>query len=180
MTDKIKWLLLLVQVPSEPSRHRVAVWRTLRKTGAVPVISGTWAIPDTQHFSEGIQKAQALCQDAGGTFAVLSVQAKDAASQEVLERSFTNARNEEWTEFLSDCGKFEQEISKEIAKEKFTYAELEEEEQSLERLRRWFRDLKKRDVLKLTLAKDAEDALQLCARILEDYAQMVYSRGSNE
>jgi hypothetical protein len=32
-----RWLVLAVRVPAEPSRHRVAVWRELRRTGAVPL-----------------------------------------------------------------------------------------------------------------------------------------------
>lgn len=42
---------------------------------------------------------------------------------------FTTARSADWTEFLADCAKFEQEIAKEIRIAKFTLAELEEEEQ---------------------------------------------------
>ncbi|WP_313811656.1 Chromate resistance protein ChrB [Glutamicibacter sp.] len=175
MTNKIKWLLLLVQVPSEPSRHRVAVWRQLRKTGAVPVMSGTWALPDATQFVEGMAKARDLCTAAGGTFAVLSATGKDEQSQRVLEQAFRDARSDEWTEFLADCKKFDAEIAKEISIKKFTFAELEEEEQSLDRLRRWFRDLKKRDVLQLESAKQAEAALSGCVANLDDYAQQVYS-----
>ncbi len=39
------------------------------------------------------------------------------------------------------------EVHKEIRIKKFTPAELDEEEQNLERLRRWYRDLRRRDVL---------------------------------
>lgn len=49
-------------------------------------------------------------------------------------------------EFLADSGKFDAEIDKEIRTRKFTMAELEEEEQSLKRLRRWNRELKAREV----------------------------------
>jgi hypothetical protein len=46
------------------------------------------------------------------------------------------------------------EIDKEIAKKKFTLAELDEEEQSLERLRRWHRELRLRDALGAPSATD--------------------------
>ncbi|MET8612367.1 Chromate resistance protein ChrB [Streptomyces misionensis] len=29
-----------------PSRHRAAVWRELRETGALPLGQGVWAVPD--------------------------------------------------------------------------------------------------------------------------------------
>ncbi len=106
---------------------------------------------------------------------MLSATGKDEQSQRVLEQAFRDARSDEWTEFLADCKKFDAEIAKEISIKKFTFAELEEEEQSLDRLRRWFRDLKKRDVLQLESAKQAEAALSGCVANLDDYAQQVYS-----
>ena len=57
-----------------------------------------------------------------------------------LEARFNEERESEWAEYLAECTKFEREIDKEIRIEKFTAAELDEEEQNLERLRRWFRE----------------------------------------
>jgi len=175
VTNEINWLLILVQVPSEPSRHRVAVWRQLRKIGAVPVISGAWTLAEAPQFAEGLDKAKDLCRSAGGTFAVLKVKGEDEQSQMVLEQAFRDARVDEWKEFLADCAKFDAEIAKEISIKKFTFAELEEEEQSLDRLRRWYRDLKKRDVLGLQEAEVAESALNECITNLDAYAQLVYA-----
>ena len=56
-----------------------------------------------------------------------------------LEQSYAAAREEEWAEFDADCGKYLAELDKEERLGKYTLAELEEEEQSLERLRRWYR-----------------------------------------
>jgi hypothetical protein len=58
----------------------------------------------------------------------------DQATGAVLEEAFRRAREDEWAEFAAECGKFEAEIAKELAKGKLTAAELEEEEHSLERL----------------------------------------------
>jgi hypothetical protein len=58
--------------------------------------------------------------------------------------------------------------------EKFTAAELDEEEQNLERLRRWFRDLRRRDVLAPS-QKGAEQRLKECGELLEDFAERVYA-----
>ena len=38
--------MLIVRLPAEPSRHRVAVWRELRRAGAVPLGQGCWAVPE--------------------------------------------------------------------------------------------------------------------------------------
>jgi hypothetical protein len=53
-------------------------------------------------------------------------------------------------------------------------AELEEEEHSLERLRRWYRELKTRDVLGAAAATEAETRLKGCEAALADFAERVY------
>lgn len=174
MTTNVQWVLILVQLPTDPSRHRVAVWRELRKAGAVPVSAGVWALPASPAFQAALDRAGELCRAGGGTFAVIDAAPRDASSAAMISDAFRAARLDEWVEFEADCGKFEQEIAKGIAKKKFTFGELEEEEQSLDRLRRWYRDLKKRDVLELPEAVTAESRLQGCVVRLEDYAERVY------
>lgn len=170
----MQWVLVLVQLPAEPSRHRVAVWRELRKAGAVPVSAGVWALPASPAFEPALDRAGELCRNGGGTFAVIDAAPRDDASAGMISNAFRAARIDEWGEFEADCGKFEHEIAREINKQKFTFGELEEEVQSLERLRRWYRDLKKRDVLELPEAQAAEQRLRGCAEVFDDYAEMVY------
>jgi hypothetical protein len=66
------------------------------------------------------------------------------------------------------------EIAKEQRIGKLALAELDEEEHSLERLRRWWRDLKARDASGLPAAAEAETRLKACIEALEDYAERVY------
>ncbi|MBW4042563.1 MAG: chromate resistance protein ChrB [Acidobacteria bacterium] len=173
------WTLVLVQVPGEPSRHRVAVWRELRRIGAVPIGSGAWLLPAVEPFVEALDRVGALVERGAGSFAVLSAGPRDIAAEEVLRTAFAKVRVDEWLEFVDDCGKFEAEIDKEFAKEKFTLAELEEEEQSLERLRRWFATLASRDVLRLPEAGVGADRLAACEQRLNEYADEVYERVSS-
>lgn len=136
--------------------------------------SGAWALPAGPAFQPVLDRAGELCRKGGGSFAVIDAAPRDAEAAAMITDVFAAARIDEWTEFVSDCEKFEQEIEREISKKKFTFGELEEEEQSLERLRRWYRDLKKRDVLLLPEAIRAENRLLHCASILDDYATQVY------
>lgn len=168
------WVLVFVQLPSEPSRHRVAVWRELRKGGAVPVSPGTWAAPDAPAFHASLARAEELARVGGGVFAVIDAKPRTEEGEALIRDAFVSARLDEWSEFQADCGKYEAEIAREIAKQKFTFGELEEEEQSLDRLRRWYRELKKRDILALPEADTAETRLRHCEDIMADYADLVY------
>jgi hypothetical protein len=104
---------------------------------------------------------------------VLAV-ADEQTSAAQLEALFTDQREAEWAEFLSDCGKYETELAGEVVKGKLTLAELDEEEQSLDRLRRWYRTIRARDLFGAPSAAAAERRLKECTEALEDFAERVY------
>ena len=169
-----RWLVLAVRIPAEPSRHRVAVWRELRRIGAVPLGQGCWAVPDVPAFAGRIARAAELAGRGEGEIIVLNAAGRDEADAARLEGLFTEARQAEWAEYIADCGKFDAEINAEIAKGKLTLAELDEEEQSLDRLRRWYRTIKARDLFGAPSAAAAERRLKECGEALEDFAERVY------
>src|SRR6266568_3372342 len=172
--DRLRWTVLVVRLPADPSRHRVAVWRELRRVGALMLGQGVWAVPATPVFTSSLERAVTLAERGDGEVVLLDAAGSDEANAARLERLFTAARQAEWTEFCSECGKYEAELDKEIRTRKFTLAELDEEEQSLDRLRRWYRELKVRDLFGAPSAAEAEQRLKHCAERLEDYADRVY------
>jgi hypothetical protein len=167
------WRLLSYRIATEVSRHRVAVWRELRRAGAVPLQSATWGIPSGQGFDEALERAVGLIERADGHAFVFEVTPTEATTAQ-LEELFSVEREAEWVEFLSECDKVEAEVAHEISIGKFTLAELDEEEQNHERLRRWFRDLRAKDLYGAPSAEQAERRLKECAEALEDYAERVY------
>lgn len=174
-SDDIRWFVLVIKIAAEPSRHRVAVWRELRKLGALSLGQAVWAVPDLPVFADGIARALTLTERADGESLALAADGRGAQDSERLQALFTAARSADWNEFLADCGKFEEELAKEIRIGKFTLAELEEEEQSLERLRRWHRDLTARDVFGAPEAAEAGQRLKGCGAACEDYAERVFA-----
>jgi hypothetical protein len=173
----MNWIVIIYRLPAEPSRHRVAVWRELRKTGAVSLQQATWAIPARPLLIEGIDRAAELVARADGEATVFEATPREEAQAGRLEELYTEAREAEWREFLSECDKFEREIAKEISKRKFILAELDEEEQSMERMRRWFREIRGRDVFHAPSAELAEQRLKECGEVLEDFSDRVYEAG---
>ena len=139
----------------------------------MPLQQGTWVLPEGEGFDAGLTQVIATISEAGGQPVVLRVADDDIGSVS-LEELFTSQREAEWGEFLSDCGKYEAELAGEVAKGKLTLAELDEEEESLERLRRWYRSIRARDVFGAPSASDAERRLKECADALERFAEQVY------
>lgn len=167
--------MLAVRVPAEPSRHRVAVWRELRRVGALSLGQGVWALPSAPAFDQGLERTLELIERGDGEALLLQAHGRDETQAQRLEALFTAGREDEWAEFLDECRKYEAELDRELAQQKFTLAELDEEEQSLERLRRWHRELKLRDLFGAPSAPEAERKLRQCQTRLEQFSERVYA-----
>jgi len=151
----------------------VAVWRELRRAGAVALQSATWAVPAGDRFDAALERAIALVERSGGQALCFEVIAPEG-SVATLESLYNAEREAEWTEFCAECDKAMAELQAEIAKEKFTLAELDEEEQNIDRLRRWYRDLRAKDLFGASSSAEAERRLKDCAARLEEFAEHVY------
>ena len=162
------------RLPSDGgSSQRVAVWRELRRVGAVALQSATWAVPMGDGFDEGVEKAVRLVERADGHAQVVDVDPQ-SPSQAELEALYSAERDEEWAEFSAECDKAIAELASEVAKEKFTLAELDEEEHNVDRLRRWYRELRAKDLFGAPLAPEAEAKLKEATKALDDFATRVY------
>lgn len=180
MVDEAKnpgraWLVLLARMPAEPARHRMALWRELRRAGAVPLGQATWAVPELPAVQPLLQRVRELAAAGNGTLLVLTARGHAAGDAAHVEQLYAEAREQEWSEFRADCAKYLAELDREEAIGKYTLAELEEEEQSLDRLRRWYRDLRGRDLLASPPASDATTDLKRCEQRFDIYADHVYT-----
>jgi hypothetical protein len=153
----------------------MALWRELRRSGAIPLGQGVWAIPDLPAGRPLLQRLAGLVDGANGTLLLLAATGLGLRDVDRLEQLYAAARDEEWAEFTADCGKYLAELDKEERLGKYTLAELEEEEQSLDRLRRWYRELRSRDLLGIAGMADSTMSLKQCEERFETYAEHVYA-----
>ena len=174
-----QWLVLVARMPAEPARHRMALWRELRRAGAVPLGQAVWAVPDLPAVRPLTERVTALVDAGSGTLLILNASGFADRDGNRLEQLYVEAREDEWSEFSADCAKYLAELEKEDALGKYTLAELEEEEQSLDRLRRWYRELRSRDLLGTVVASAAPGELKLCEEKFGAYAEHVYATLGN-
>lgn len=66
VADRITWVLLAYRMPREPSTPRIAVWRTLRRLGAVQVLDGLVALPADARTREQFEWLADEVAAAGG------------------------------------------------------------------------------------------------------------------
>ena len=64
------WVLLAYKVPREPSTPRIALWRALRRLGAVQVLDGLVALPADSRTREQLEWLADEVLEAGGEASV--------------------------------------------------------------------------------------------------------------
>lgn len=168
------WLLFTYKVPSEPAPPRIAVWRKLKAMGAVYLQSGLCLLPKTDEHARRLKMLENDVATAGGEAVILETVGLDRAQEEKVVARFRADRDEAYREFLEKCADFEGEIAKERAANHFTYAELEENEVDLKKLRGWLAKITKLDFYGAPLAEGAAERLRACEALLDAYARQVF------
>jgi hypothetical protein len=170
----MSWLLLAYKVPTDPSSYRVEVWRQVRRLGAISLQQGLWALPDSKANRRALHKLAARVNDIGGHAYLLEGRAIDRETRVSLESAYTQSLEAEYAEFLDECRKYGEEVRREIGNRKFTHAELAEEEEALERLRRWLESLATRDLLGSPMRAEADGAMKTSSALLDEFAGRVF------
>jgi hypothetical protein len=172
--DDMKWIVLTYTLPAEPSRPRVAVWRALRKAGAVSIQQSMWALPDCEDHVRTLRKICAEIEANRGEALMMESTFFEKEHERRVTELFSRMRDEEYSEFIEECGKYLKEIEKEIAREKFTFAELEEEEAEHEKLTAWFKKIEARDLFGASLREKAVAQNQMISEAIENYSKLVF------
>lgn len=171
--EQARWLLLVYRIPSEPTRLRAGVWRRLKGLGAIYLQNSAAALPVTTSSERALRALRKDISDMGGTAILLSCDV--LAGGDDVVGMFNAARNDEYGEIVDKCGDFHGQLQKEYKASHFTYAELEENDEDLIKLRNWFAKVSDRDVFKASGRQQTLDALAECEKALEEYAARVYA-----
>jgi uncharacterized protein YdbL (DUF1318 family) len=168
--------MLTYRLPADRSSARVAVWREVRRSGALQLQKSIVAFPDTDEFRTALTRVRAAVGEVGGTALAVRAEPLEDADEARLTEAWNAARAAEYAELASECEKLVAEIDKEFAKEKFTLAELDEEEAELEKLTSWCGRIRARDVHGSDGAGEAEAALERAQEALARYTAAVFDR----
>jgi hypothetical protein len=98
------WLLLLYSIPREPTAPRVAVWRKLKRLGALLLNDAAWVLPARDATREQLRWLAAEVSEAGGE--ALVWEARLALGQEeALVEQFAARVEGPYREILEELGR---------------------------------------------------------------------------
>lgn len=168
------WNLLIYRVPSQPSTQRVYVWRKLKGWGGLYLQQSVCVLPQRLDLQQQLEKLTTEIVEGGGEADLLPVTIEDHAQNATLIKRFQQQADEEYQEFLGRCQDFHKELEHERQERKLTFAELDENEAELMKLRSWLPKIHERDLFDATGYASAIDALKLCEQDFQQFSQQVY------
>src|SRR5438094_822400 len=92
MITASSWILLLFSLPTNRNTERVAVWRRLKKMGAVQIKTSTYLLPDETAQYEQFQWLAQQIRDYGGDSTLVRAQEIEGLTKEKLIAKFIDRK----------------------------------------------------------------------------------------
>jgi hypothetical protein len=172
------WILFFYKAPKLPSSARVAAWRRLHKLGAVYLGPSACALPARLEVDAELERVAGSLASAGGSSEMFVVAQLSEESESRLEGLYNAARDAEYDELIERADALIAELEREGAGDKFTFAEVEENEADLAKLRRWAARIRWRDVFGASRRATAEAAVRAAQERLDGFAWIAPERDS--
>lgn len=173
------WRTLIYQIPREPQKNRMAVWRKLKSIGAVNVFQSIWILPEGEEAAEEFNRLEGQINTCGGQGISCITLIDDEAKNKKLIEQFNKEREEDYWELLEKCHDFEVEMEKETKKQNFTFVELEENEHEIEKLNLWLNRTEKKDYFGCPMKSEVLKKIDECAMLLNQFSKKVFEKNEN-
>ncbi|HWE61176.1 MAG TPA: Chromate resistance protein ChrB [Chloroflexota bacterium] len=171
------YLLLIYQVPTQPSAARVGVWRELKRLGALYLQQSVCIIPNVAPLRTHLETVTARITALGGTYHLLPIRTLPPEEEAKIVEGFQSQSTQQYDEIIENCEvNFVKEIEFETFRQNFTYAEAEEIRQDLDKIRRWYDRVVERDWFGAARREDAAAWIERSERLLEEFEEKVFTR----
>jgi hypothetical protein len=179
--DGLAWLVLVYRVPSEPASRRVAVWRDLKRLGALYLQQCVCILPQLGQVPDDLTRVTTRITSLGGEHTLFEVPRLRPDDQQRIIQAFRDLRNKEYAEIIEECEtKFVKEVEFEHFRENYSFEEAEEIAQDLEKIRRWFDGIRARDWFGAERSAEVATWLERCQELLAGFEEAVYQRSGGD
>ena len=148
---KLTWLLLLLRLPATHKAERVAIWRKLKKSGAIQIQTSTYVLPDEPARYESFQWLTQEVRSAGGDATLVRAREIEGLPNEKLIELFNTARAKEYATLRELLRAFSH---RRKTRSSPTFGD------KLDRVRKQFREIRQTDFFNCPRAQDVEMLLR--------------------
>jgi hypothetical protein len=170
-----KFLQLIYRMPTKPTAGRVAVWRSLKKAGAVYLQDSACVLPDTEAIRAELDPVLRRIDESDGSYHLLPLAKLPEEEDAKLVQLFVDQTTKHYAEIVEDCEvNFVKEIEFENFRENFTYEEAEEIRMEYEKICTWFDRVQERDWFGAPNEGEAREWLRRCESLLDEFEAKVF------
>ena len=173
-----KWLLFGYDVPDEPSRIRVRLWRQLKSLGALYPQMSFCILPDSKDVRTRLHTLRSNANEFGSNV-TLEAKAIDQRNFRTVFELFKEDLEKEYRELEEECGEFTEEIKNNLATGNLSQTEVSELEHALDGLERWFSSIRSRDFVGSTAQRKNRRLLNRCRNALLSFSEKAQPRLQN-
>jgi len=149
---KLTWLLLLLRLPATHKAERVAIWRKLKKSGAIQIQTSTYILPDEPARYELFQWLTQEIRSAGGDATLVRAREIEGLPNEKLIELFNTARAKEYATLRES-------LRRALSQRRKTRSSPAVGD-NLDRVRKQFREIRQTDFFNCPRAQDVEMLLR--------------------
>jgi len=149
---KLTWLLLLLRLPATHKAERVAIWRKVKKSGAIQIQTSTYILPDEPARYELFQWLTQEIRSAGGDATLVRAREIEGLPNEKLIELFNTARAKEYATLRES-------LRRALSQRRKTRSSPAVGD-NLDRVRKQFREIRQTDFFNCPRAQDVEMLLR--------------------
>lgn len=108
--EPITWLALGYQVPANPSKNRVYIWRKLKELGAVYFRQGVAILPKSPQSMTRFRTLAGKIRELGGDATLAELRYVDVQDEDATVREFQAQSQKEYREVIREMTRLREEI----------------------------------------------------------------------
>jgi hypothetical protein len=172
-----RFMVLVYRMLAKPTAGRVAVWRLLKKAGAIYLQQSVCIFPDYGPIRSDLTQILKRIESAGGEYHLLPLRQPAPAELHKLVVQFQEQTSKHYEEIIENCEvNFTKEIEFETFRKNFTYEEAEEIRAEFEKIDQWYERVRARDWFGAENRAEAHEWVRKCRKMLEAFEEQVYAR----
>lgn len=177
MASVDSFTVLVYRMPAKPTAARVAVWRQLKKSGAIYLQQSVCVFPDNRGLRKDLEPTLERITAGKGEYHLLPLRTPDDSEKKKLVQQFQEQTSNHYQEIIENCEvNFTKEIEFETFRKNFTYEEAEEIRAEFEKIVAWYERVLRRDWFGAPNQGKAKEWIDRCEAMLEEFEAKVFER----
>lgn len=169
------FVVLVYRMPAKPTAGRVAVWRQLKKVGAIYIQQSVCVFPENSALRRDLLPILKKIEESAGEFHLLPLRKLSPSEEQKLVEQFQDQTSKHYQEIIENCEvNFQKEIEFETFRKNFTYEEAEEIRTEFEKIVSWYERVRDRDWYGAPNQAEAAGWLSRCEKLVEEFEAQVF------